>query len=108
VFLVPVDLVLSQEDLLHDGGDIFAIEDTDSFLFGEPDVHGDSSALDGAGYSFESRCIFVFLYRVGSTKPRLPAGSEKPEFEVGIYPLAVGIQRYTQTTALVMTKKYGA
>nr|VFK55782.1 MAG: hypothetical protein BECKTUN1418D_GA0071000_103713 [Candidatus Kentron sp. TUN]VFK60124.1 MAG: hypothetical protein BECKTUN1418F_GA0071002_12007 [Candidatus Kentron sp. TUN]VFK69554.1 MAG: hypothetical protein BECKTUN1418E_GA0071001_11981 [Candidatus Kentron sp. TUN] len=40
VFLVPLDLVLPQQDLLHDGEKILAIEDLDLFLYGEFDVHG--------------------------------------------------------------------
>ena len=43
VFLVPVDLVLPQQDLLHDGEEVFAIEDLDLFLGGEADVHGGCS-----------------------------------------------------------------
>ena len=40
VFLVPVDFFLPQEDLLHDGEEVLAIEDLDLFLGGEFDVHG--------------------------------------------------------------------
>ena len=45
VFFVPVDLVLAQQDLLHDGEEILAIDDLDLFLGGEFDVHGDSLGL---------------------------------------------------------------